>query len=298
VYHAVAERVADASDRVAHHPRSSGLRWRVDTQELVNRVIRLLRAAYPQATAMADTAPHSRPVLVTEALSGDALLALLHTQGALSELHLSHPTLPFMGVIDLVRLGGDGVTLVDFKTGAPQSLHRQQLMVYAVLWWRQTGHAPEAMEIRYPSHVARFAVSADELHHVEEELRARITGLTAVLAHPPAPPRPGDQCRFCDVRQFCHAYWERGVPALPMRQEHQRDRQPMDIELTVCGEPSTYGFEAQSRSGCLCTVVYTADGWSRHGPFATGESLRVLNARLAEQEHVLELMPWTEVFHR
>lgn len=283
---------------MAAHPRGGGVRVRIGAQQLVNRIIRLFRAEYPQALTTAGAESPSTPVAVSEELCGEALLALLHVQGALSELRLSHPSLPFVGIIDLVRLAGDDVTVVDFKTGAPKSVHRQQLTLYAVLWWRRTGHVPAAIEVRYPSHVATFSVSADDLRRAEEELCRRITALTALLAHPPATPRLGDQCRYCDVRQFCEGYWEHGMPELPMRHEPHSDRKPIDIELTVCSQPSTHGFEAQSRSGRPCTVVYAADGWRVHGPFAEGESLRVLNARLGENGAVLELMPWTEVFHR
>jgi CRISPR/Cas system-associated exonuclease Cas4 (RecB family) len=298
LHRAVAERVSDYYDRVADHPRGGGLRLRVDTQQLVNSVIRLFRAEYPKATATAETAPQSIPVLVNEALSAEALLSLLSMQGALSELHLSHPTFPFMGVIDLVRLAGDGVTMVDFKTGEPKSVHRQQLMLYAVLWWRWTGQAPVAIEIRYPSHAATFSVSADDLRCAEENLRARIDELTGVLADPPATPRPGDQCRYCDVRQFCDAYWENGLKELPANQAKQNEQKSIDIELTVRGQPAATGFEAQSRSGRSCTVVHSTDGQRIYGPFVEGEWLRILNARLASNWEALELMPWTEVFHR
>lgn len=92
--------------------------------------------------------------------------------------------------------------------------------------------------------------------------------------------------------------WENGLRELPIRNEKQSDRQSIDIELTVCSQPSAHGFEAQSRNGPPCIVVYAADGWRIHGPFSTGESLRVLNTRLVENREALELMPWTEVFHR
>ena len=116
--------------------------------------------------------------------------------------------------------------------------------------------------------------------------------------NPPAAPRPGEQCRSCDVRQFCHAYWEKGLKELPTSQAKQTDQKSVDIELTVGGQPSATGFEAQSRSSRPCTVVHSADGRKVHGPFVEGESLRILNARLAENGEALELMPWTEVFHR
>jgi hypothetical protein len=45
-------------------------------------------------------------------------------------------------------------------------------------------------------------------------------------------------------------------------------------------------------------VVHAADGQRIHGPFIERESLRILNAQLAGNGEALELMPWTEVFHR
>jgi hypothetical protein len=298
VHRAVAERVSAYYDRVSDHPRGGGFRLRVDIQQLVNSVIRLFRAEYPKATATASIEPQYSPVLVTEALSGEALLSLLSMQGALSELHISHPTLPFVGVIDLVLLAGDDLTIVDFKTGEPKSLHKQQLMLYAVLWWRRTGQAPVAIEVRYPSHAAAFSVSVDDLRSAEENLGARIDELTGLLEAPPATPRPGDQCRYCDVRQFCDAYWEKGLKELPTNQAKQNEQKSIDIELTVRGQPAMTGFEAQSRSGRSCTVVHSADSQRVHGLFVEREVLRILNARLAVNGEALELMPWTEVFHR
>lgn len=298
VQRAVEEQIASHYDSVTYHPRGGGFRLRVGTQQLVNRVIRLFRAEYPKAIPMADVEPISSPVTVTEELSGEALLSLLSMQGALSELRLSHPFLPFVGVIDLVRLAGDGITVVDFKTGEPKSAHLQQLVLYAVLWWRRTGQVPAAIEARYPSHIKTFSVSLDKLHTTEENLRVRIDELTGILEEPPAVPRPGDQCRYCDVRQFCEAYWENSLEELPTSQAQQNEQRSIDIELTVRGQPAAHGFEAQGRSGRSCTVVHPADGQRIHGPFVEGESLRILNARLVKNGEALELMPWTEVFHR
>jgi hypothetical protein len=295
---AVEERVSAYHDRIADHPRCGGFRLRVDAQQLVNRLIRLFRAEYTKAIATTEAEPKTSPVVVPEELSGEDLLSLLRTRGALSELRLEHPSLPFVGIIDLVRLGQDGVTLVDFKTGAQKHVHRQQVTLYAVLWWRRTGQVPATIEVRYPGHVATFSVTADELYTVEEVLCARIDALTRVLEDPPSTSRPGDQCCYCDVRQFCNAYWENGLKELPTSQAKQNEQKSIDIELTVGGHPSVTGFEAHSRSGRLCTVVHPADGWQVHGPFVEGESLRILNARLAQHGDALELMPWTEVFHR
>lgn len=187
---------------------------------------------------------------------------------------------------------------MDFKTGEPKGSHRQQVTSYAVLWWRRTDQVPAAIEVRYPSHVSTSSVREDDLHMAEEDLRVRIDELTRVLENPPAAPRPRGQCRYCEVRQFCNAYWEKDSQVVPTSQTQQNDRKSVDIELTVRSRPSATGFEAQSRSGRSYTVVHSADGWQVHGPFAEGDSLRILNARFVENGDVLELRPWTEVFHR
>jgi hypothetical protein len=126
--------------------------------------------------------------------------------------------------------------------------------------------APVAIEIRYPSHASTFSVSVDDLCSTEENLQGRIDELTALLADPPATPRPGDQCRYCDVRQFCDAYWKNGLQDLPTNQAKQNEQKSIDIELTVRSQPSATGFAAQSRSGRSCTVVHSADGQRIHGP--------------------------------
>jgi hypothetical protein len=72
----VAERVAGYNNHIADHLRSGGFRLRVDTQQLVNRVIRLFRAEYPKATATGGAEPQSSPLVVTEVLGGEALKGL------------------------------------------------------------------------------------------------------------------------------------------------------------------------------------------------------------------------------
>ena len=65
--------------------------------------------------------------------------AILKERGNLSELTLKHPSLPVVGVLDLVQQGdNDNIAIVDFKTGKPKPEHKDQLETYAVQWWRAT----------------------------------------------------------------------------------------------------------------------------------------------------------------
>jgi hypothetical protein len=69
------------------------------------------------------------------------------------------------------------------------------------------------------------------------------------------------------------------------------------VEVTVVGEPSGSGFDAQAADAAMFPVVFREDVASVHGPFAKGERLRILGGQTIEGGG-LELRPWTEVFHR
>jgi hypothetical protein len=69
------------------------------------------------------------------------------------------------------------------------------------------------------------------------------------------------------------------------------------VEVTVIGEPSGTGFDAQPGGAGVLPVVFREAVASVHGPFAEGERLRILGGQAIEGG-ALELRPWTEVFHR
>ena len=288
--------VAEHEARLVTHPRGAGFRLRVGQQQLVNQVIRLFRSEYAKATATPSTPSEGRPSMAPKTLSGPQLLDLVRARGALSELHLEHPSFPFVGIIDLVRTAGDGIVVLDFKTGEPKQTHEAQVLVYGILWWRKTGQPPVRVEVRYPSGAKALEVDEQALEHGERELGRRIEALGAALSQPLASARLGDHCRYCDVRQFCDAYWKKGPDSTALKKAKKRES--IDIEITVDGPPSSNGFAAKSRNGAACNVVHASDGPKVHGPFAAGEVLRILNARAATTDDALELMPWTEVFHR
>ena len=282
--------------RLARHPRGAGFRLRLGPQQVVNRVIRLFRAEYSKAVAGSDGTPPVRSVHASGEPSGGDLLGLLHSRYAVSELRLVHPTLPLVGIIDLVRAEGDTVVILDFKTGEQKPTHEAQVLFYAILWWRKTCRAPERVEVRYPSGARRFPVDERVLADEERKLGRRIDNVASALADPPAGARLGDHCRFCDVRQFCDAYWRNSVEELPAQKA--KVGKSIDVELTVDGTPSNNGFSARTRNGSSCSVVHALDGSKVHGPFIEGETLRILNTRLADTNDALELMAWTETFHQ
>jgi hypothetical protein len=276
--------VADHEARLARHPRGGGARLHIPDDQLANRAIRLFREVYPQAETPQPPFAARGPISSVSGPvpGGPALAHLLSAKGALSELPLTHPMLPFKGVLDLVWCNGDEVVVTDFKTGRPQSEHALQVGDYAILWWRCSGLPPSHMEVRYPGGVEAQRVDPTRLVDLETNLANRIHAARIALASIQGSAKPGEQCRWCDVRQFCDSYW-----ATP-------GKEPTDVELRVVGTPTETGFPAQEENGELA-VVFTADVGRAQGPFRTGERLRVVNAR--RDNRGIEVKSWTEVFH-
>jgi RecB family exonuclease len=208
--HAAArELLAENDRRLAEHPRASAFRLRTGHQQLVNRVIRLFRGLYQDAalTHRASGLPAAAPRAPKLPPSGAALADLLRDRGAISEVPLAHPTLPFGGVIDLVWPDSGEPVIVDFKTGQVQPQHTRQVTYYAVLWWRSSGVIPGRAEVRYPDRLVPVPLDEELLSRAENDLREQISAAATALGRVPADAVLGDHCRHCDVRQFCDVYW-------------------------------------------------------------------------------------------
>jgi hypothetical protein len=285
--------------RLADHPRAAAFRLRTSPQQLVNKVIRLFRGLYQDAlkTHRAGDLPEAITRAPLQLPSGPALAAILRERGALSELPLVHPTLPFGGIIDLIWLNKGESVITDFKTGREKSEHLKQVAYYAVLWWRCSGVIPGRAEVRYADRFVPVAINEALLVEVEEELRQRVSAAATMLACVPTQAVLGEHCRHCDVRQFCERYWADRSDLFPGRTHAVGQETSLDVEVTVGGEPSTAGFDAQTAKAGRFPVVFREDVTLVHGPFAKGEQLRILGGQAIEGG-ALELRPWTEVFHR
>jgi hypothetical protein len=182
--------------------------------------------------------------------------------------------------------------ITDFKTGQRRSEHSQQVQYYAVLWWRATGIPCGRVEVRYPDSIDRTPVDSATLAGVEAELAERIDNLRKKLIAVPAEAKLGEHCRLCDVRQFCDSYWERS----PGAGKGMTPGVLLDLQVTLLGEPLPMGFQAQTKDQGVVAVVFSEGLYALHGPFRSGERLRILSARMQEN-NVVELQPWSEVFH-
>jgi hypothetical protein len=212
-------------------------------------------------------------------------------------LSLVHPTLPFGGIIDLIWSDRGESVITDFKTGQAKPEHKTQVAYYAILWWRCSGVIPGRAEVRYPDRLVPVSIQEALLVEVEEELSRRVSAVATMLASIPTQAVIGEHCRHCDVRQFCDRYWANRSELCPSRTRSAGQEASLDVEVTVVGEPSSTGFDAQEADAGVFPVVFRGDVALVHGPFAKGERLRILGSQVIE-DGALELRAWTEVFHR
>jgi len=279
-----ARAVAEWQQRLSSHPRPGPpFRLRASGEELANRAVRMFREQYksdgPVGSQTAERATET-PADVK---------ALLAQKRALSEVKLTHPKLPFVGILDRVQHTGEGVEVVDFKTGRPSEKHRRQLLRYALLWWRKTGDAPVRVSAQYLDGVESWPVTRGALEDVEADLEKKLPLLTDALTSHPAVAKPDTGCHSCAVRARCAAGWAVGEQAASVDGRG-------DAELVVRAKVGDHGFLARSRAGAEIAVVYEAPVAKLLPEHVEGCVIRVLDGQWMAKRSQLELKAWTEVF--
>ena len=288
------QRISDSLEAAkmtaAKHPRNVYWPRDLDTNSVFDDVTRFFRREYPKAQETGGNRFVSSGSATWEGDGETGLAERLELAGVLTEEHLAHSSLPFHGVVDLVRMAEEGPVLADFKTGKRQPYHTWQILLYALLWYRNTGQVPARAEVIYPSDSVSIELTEATLLDAEDALVDKISAATAELTDPPARPRLGDHCTYCDVKQYCDAYWENAS---------RRESQWIDIEVQVVSATPPTAMWGQTRDGRRFLLVSEEDIAVRWGPFQAGERLRIRAARVLEREDeevVVELTSYCEVF--
>ena len=112
---------------------------------------------------------------------------------------------PIKGQLDRVRNG----VVTDYKTGAPDTGHKDQLLFYALLWWLKYGELPVRLELCYPGSIVDVPIpGADDLSKSVEDLQSELVDARNAIERGSATSFPSaDTCRYCSVRQLCDDYW-------------------------------------------------------------------------------------------
>ena len=285
-------RIRDWNQRLASHPRAGPhyvLRGR--PRDLANQAVRLFREQYVTVSGHPRSA-RSSPA--APACAGTAsVLSLLRSQGTLSEIRLEHPSMPLVGVIDLVSLEPEGSTTVaDFKTGLRKPAHGEQVLLYSLLWWRVTGNLPRKAIVQYLDSSFSLAPTEEDLVRTEKSLTEQISQVENVLRTRPASAVAGQDCVWCPVRPRCTKGWAWKERA----GNKDGGSKAIDIEITISSEPTPTGFIGTRPSGEPVSVVFDAAiGTSLPGVKA-GERFRIVDAARRDGGKEIALLPWTEMY--
>lgn len=275
--------VREHEETLASHPRGLGVgRLRRGTQELVNKVIRLLRDSYAGTEEASSTRSREASRVDSSSVS---LSELLGHRSVLSELELTHPGLSFRGIVDLVYVDDGSVVVADFKSGSRRPEHEKQVLFYALLWWRSSGVCPSRVEVRYLGDSWHRAVDEDALLRGERLLSQEIASAEKALAKTPAEARVADHCGFCPVRQFCEDYWEEASA----RSSDVGSSHDLDVKIESVFD---HGLKVQWQDATATLVAES----HRVAGYDAGDRLRVLGATSTDEERVFEVRPWTELF--
>lgn len=169
---------------------------REQIQTYLNR-LDLRRPASPTAVATAHGANARYPARV----------------GDHPEKQLVAEELRLRGRIDLLSVNVDGVRITDFKTGAEDAAHHDQLRLYALLWDADSAANPDRLPVTelvaaYPDRdVAVSVPSPDDLVRIRDSVTARIEIADADAADDPPTAKLGEHCGRCNVRGLCDIYW-------------------------------------------------------------------------------------------
>lgn len=205
------------------------------------------------------------------------------TPGAHPEVEIRATALRLAGRVDLIVVDDEGCEITDYKTGAPDGHHADQLQLYSLIWSRDDEHNPRSLPARrltlsYPTHDVDVAMlDEQDLDALAVATTTAIEAAESALQErpPPAFPQP-EICGFCGVRQLCDDYWVGQTNLMGTAGDW------FDFEGTVVDQNGT-------RSWLLATTaepVLLLRTPSELVPFGIGDRLRLLGLRWEEDEEV------------
>lgn len=208
--------------------------------------------------------------------------------GSYAEVELRAPDISWHGYADILTLSATHCEIRDFKTGTPKDEHQFQLLIYALLWWRDRDLNPSArlanrLVVSYDDRDIEIqAPGVDALCSAQEELRKRTTAALATLKHKPPEARPSSKnCSYCNVRHLCEEYWEHHMESRRGDDTSEEQCTDLQIKLSARHGPSSWEGVVESSSSLKTgrsTLLRTSNLLFELHP---GQRLRLLNIRLS-----------------
>jgi hypothetical protein len=212
--------------------------------------------------------------------------------GSHAEVTLRAEGIRWTGRADLVTITGDSAEIVDYKTGAPDPSHAEQLRIYALLWLldsdlNPSGTRSSRLTIAYPTRdVAVEPLSEGDLRALESELQARGDVVREDLHGRPPEARPSiDLCSTCPVRQLCAEYWDFlgeatvGVPATPDGLWGDAE-----VEVEARNGPRSWWAMVSRGAGIPSSQRIILRTQTESPVFASGNRIRVVNGAVTRDD--------------
>jgi len=201
--------------------------------------------------------------------------------GSHPEATLQAEDLRLWGRIDLLTVGVDRADIADYKTGAEDDSHLEQLRFYAVLWDRDGVSNPGSTPLRtltasYPSRdVTIDAPDGDQLHTLADALAERVAVADDSVRSEVPLAQPGDYCSFCAVRPLCSTYWSTAPDPAALKPGTWFDFEGIVVERN--GIKSWWLHDQSPMKNRLLMRTTSA-----HHVFEPGQRLRLLGLRRDE----------------
>lgn len=209
--------------------------------------------------------------------------------GTYPEFELRASILGWAGRADLVTVDGSNVHILDYKTGAPDEHHSDQVRTYALLWARRDegdldGPYATRLTLSYATHDDDVpAPSMEELEIMQADLVVRTEAAKVELSSSAPVARPAPElCCFCPVRHMCEAYWPTLTQDIPDGF--------VDVELLIVERNGPRSWRAEVAATGSEALVRVADD----AVLEVGMRVRALGAYASrDDDNQLLAISWT-----
>lgn len=199
------------------------------------------------------------------------------------EREVTAEALRLTGRIDLLVVDDADVTVTDFKTGAEDNAHDDQVRLYALLWQLDSQTNPTSrlatqLRVSHPSHERSVKTpDANQLHAIETATAARIETADTITQNPPPTATPSEEnCRYCHVKHLCDAYW----PAIPPAVTKVSTEQWFDFEGRVLRPNGSRSWFVETLAEPTAEVLVRTD--KTDVAFPVGKRVRLLGVRKSQ----------------
>ncbi len=111
-------------------------------------------------------------------------------------------TLALLGRIDRIDRDGEGLHIIDYKTGSPREPDPLQLQMYALIVVREFDPAPIRASYHYleTGEWITEEATGETMARALEDVRQRVAAIAAEREYPAS---PGPLCGYCDFLEIC-----------------------------------------------------------------------------------------------